>query len=64
MKNSPFKRCASIRFPIIRNPASGERATPVNLHLMPLWWRSDRPEEVTVRALHDGKDIADSYGVA
>jgi mono/diheme cytochrome c family protein len=31
---------------------------PVNLHLMPLWWRSDRPEEVTVRALHDGKDIA------
>lgn len=31
---------------------------PVNLHLMPLWWRSDRPEEVTVRALHDGKEIA------
>ena len=33
-------------------------ATPVNLHLMPLWWRTDRPEEVTVRALHDGKEIA------
>lgn len=31
---------------------------PVNLHLMPLWWRSDRPEEVTVRALHDGKELA------
>src|SRR3990172_4813962 len=31
---------------------------PVNLHLMPLWWRSDRPEEVTVRALHDGKEFA------
>ncbi|MBI4516575.1 MAG: c-type cytochrome [Deltaproteobacteria bacterium] len=30
----------------------------INLHLMPLWWRTDRPEEVTVRALHDGKDIA------
>jgi mono/diheme cytochrome c family protein len=30
----------------------------VNLHLMPLWWRSERPEEVTVRALHDGKEIA------
>jgi mono/diheme cytochrome c family protein len=29
-------------------------ATPVNLHLMPLWWRTDRPEELTVRALHDG----------
>lgn len=34
------------------------RTTPaVNLHLMPLWWRNDRPEEITVRALHDGKDI-------
>lgn len=32
------------------------RAT--NLHLMPLWWRYDRPEELNVRALHDGKDIA------
>jgi hypothetical protein len=34
------------------------RTPSVNLHLMPLWWRTDRPEEVTVRALHDGKDIA------
>jgi len=34
------------------------RAQPVNLHLMPLWWRSQRPEELTVRALHDGKEIA------
>jgi mono/diheme cytochrome c family protein len=33
-------------------------ATPVNLHLMPLWWRTDRPEEITVRALHDGKQLA------
>jgi mono/diheme cytochrome c family protein len=33
-------------------------AIPVNLHMMPLWWRSDRPEEVTVRALHNGTDIA------
>lgn len=33
-------------------------AKPVNLHLMPLWWRAERPEEVTVRALHDGKHIA------
>jgi len=33
-------------------------AQPVNLHLMPLWWRTDRPEELTVRALHDGKEIA------
>ncbi len=33
-------------------------APPVNLHLMPLWWRSDRPEEITVRALHDGQRLA------
>ncbi len=31
---------------------------PVNLHLMPLWWRSDRPEELTVRAFHNGKEMA------
>jgi mono/diheme cytochrome c family protein len=34
------------------------RTSPVNLHMMPLWWRYDRPEELTVRALHDGKEIA------
>jgi mono/diheme cytochrome c family protein len=33
-------------------------ATRVNLHLMPLWWRSQRPEELTVQALHDGKHLA------
>jgi len=33
-------------------------AEPVNLHLMPLWWRSQRPEELTVRALHDGQELA------
>ena len=42
------------------SPHSGIwRGTPaVNLHLMPLWWRTDRPEEITVRALHDGKSLA------
>ncbi|MGB7950649.1 MAG: ethylbenzene dehydrogenase-related protein [Candidatus Binatia bacterium] len=42
------------------HPDSGvwRLAVPVNLHLMPLWWRTDRPEEVTVRAVHDGKEIA------
>lgn len=42
------------------HPDSGvwRAAPPVNLHLMPLWWRSERPEEVTVRAVHDGKEIA------
>ncbi|MBI2835398.1 MAG: c-type cytochrome [Acidobacteria bacterium] len=32
-------------------------APPVNLHLMPLWWRAERPEQVTVRAVHDGRSL-------
>lgn len=42
------------------HPDSGvwRLARPATLHLMPLWWRSDRPEEITVRALHDGKELA------
>ncbi|MBI4445264.1 MAG: c-type cytochrome [Acidobacteria bacterium] len=35
------------------------RSTPaVNLHLMPLWWRNNRPEVAAVQALHNGKEIA------
>ncbi len=30
----------------------------VSIHLMPLWWRDDRPEEVTVKAVHDGGELA------
>jgi mono/diheme cytochrome c family protein len=42
------------------HPDSGIwRAAPaVDLHLMPLWWRAERPEEVTVKALHDGRELA------
>lgn len=42
------------------SPDSGIwRDTPaVNLHMMPLWWRTDRPEEITVRAVHDGKKLS------
>ena len=42
------------------HPDSGtwRLAQAVNLHLMPLWWRTDRPEEITVRALHDGRQVA------
>lgn len=39
--------------------AGAWRDTPaVSLHMMPLWWRTDRPEEITVRALHDGRSLA------
>ncbi len=34
------------------------QAAPVNLHLMPLWWRAERPEELSVRAMHDGTTLA------
>ena len=42
------------------SPDSGiwRNTVAVNLHMMPLWWRTDRPEEVTVRALHDGNSLA------
>jgi mono/diheme cytochrome c family protein len=42
------------------SPDSGEwrDAPPVNLHMMPLWWRAERPEEITVRALHDGRSLS------
>ena len=32
--------------------------TAAELHLMPLWWRDQRPETLAVQALHDGKEIA------
>jgi mono/diheme cytochrome c family protein len=32
-------------------------APAVNLHLMPLWWRTERPEGLTVQALHDGREL-------
>ncbi len=53
-----------IRAPRVRrvpvNPDDGawSRAEPFHLHLMPLWWRYTRPEELVVRALHDGRDLA------
>src|SRR5262245_21455583 len=42
------------------SPDSGvwRTASAVNLHMMPLWWRTDRPEEITVRAVHDGRSLA------
>jgi len=41
------------------HPDSGSwrNAPRVNLHLMPLWWRPNRPEELTVQALHDGTSL-------
>lgn len=35
-----------------------QAAAPVQLKVTPLWWRDVYADRVTVRALHDGKDIA------
>jgi mono/diheme cytochrome c family protein len=54
-------RIVASRVPALpTHPEDGiwSRAQAVNLHLMPLWWRDDRPEEVTVKAVHDGNEIA------
>jgi len=34
------------------------QAEAVNVPLMPLWWRPERPEEVAVKAVHDGRELA------
>jgi hypothetical protein len=62
------RRAEMIQFhiPVVRleslptHPDEGQwRNVPRNnLHMMPLWWRSQRPEVLTVQAAHDGSDIA------
>ena len=45
---------------IPEHPDAGiwREAGTVNIHMMPLWWRVDRPEILTVQALHDGRELA------
>lgn len=54
-------RITALRVPQIPDhPDAGvwRDAVPINLHMMPLWWREQRPEILTVKALHDGKELA------
>ena len=54
-------RVVATRLPVLpEHPDSGvwRSAPTVNLHLMPLWWRTERPEEITVKAVHDGQQVA------
>ena len=44
--------------PTHQNSFLWSKAPAINVHLMPLWWRTDRPEEITVKALHDGQNLA------
>ena len=45
------------KLPTHPDDGSWRDAPRVNLHLMPLWWRPNRPEELTVQALHDGTSL-------
>jgi mono/diheme cytochrome c family protein len=42
------------------HPDSGawSQVESINLHLMPLWWRPERPDTISVKAVHDGKELA------
>jgi mono/diheme cytochrome c family protein len=42
------------------HPTDGvwDRIAPVTVALTPLWWREDRIEQVEVKALHNGKELA------
>jgi mono/diheme cytochrome c family protein len=55
-----FRLIASRVERLPEHPDAGAWTTvaPVTLHLMPLWWRPERPEEITVRAVHDGRELA------
>ncbi len=55
-----FRILASWVAELPTHPDSGIWRTveAVPLHLMPLWWRDDRPAEVAVRAVHDGEELA------
>jgi len=46
------------RVPTHPDDGAWRSVEPVQLHLMPLWWRDDRPESVTVKAVHDGTELA------
>jgi mono/diheme cytochrome c family protein len=52
----PVRRVA--RLPVHPDQELWHHAPAARLHLMPLWWRYARPEEVTVRAMHDGRELA------
>lgn len=62
------KRVEMKKFRIVANrveeipdhPDAGvwRKADAVNLHMMPLWWRDDRPEILNVKALHNGEELA------
>ncbi len=58
MHRETIRAARLARLPVHPDDGAWHEVPKVNLHLMPLWWRTDRPEEVTVRAAHDGSELA------
>jgi len=46
------------QLPTLPDDSVWRSAPAVELHLMPLWWRDQRPETVSVQAVHNGQQIA------
>ena len=44
--------------PADSDPKAWQVAEPVEIRLMPLWWRDDAVGTIKVQAVHDGRDIA------
>jgi cytochrome c oxidase cbb3-type subunit 2 len=58
MRRETIRATRLDKLPIHPDDGAWHHVPVVNLHLMPLWWRTDRPEEVAVRAAHDGNELA------
>lgn len=48
----------SPEIPIHPDAAAWQTAAPETLTVTPMWWRDSYPRRITVRAMHDGQDIA------
>ncbi len=58
-----IKKSRLVAKPVVELPSHPDSGIwgavePVRLHLMPLWWRPERPEELAVKAVHDGRELA------
>lgn len=58
MKRYRIRAARVDKIPDHPDDALWREAEPVDLHMMPLWWRYTRPEYLTVQALHDGNELA------
>ncbi len=58
MKRYRIRAARVAKVPEHPDDSTWRQAEPADLHMMPLWWRYNRPEYLTVQAVHDGKELA------